>query len=56
MQTLKKLLSYNSKERKDAVFLTFMIIIMALLDMIGVASILPLLVLQIQILLKQILY
>ncbi len=42
MQTLKKLLSLlNSKERKDAVFLTFMIIIMALLDMIGVASILP---------------
>ncbi len=42
MQTLKKLLSLlNSKERKDAVFLTFMIVIMALLDMIGVASILP---------------
>ena len=58
MQTLKKLLSLlNSKERKDAVFLTFMIIIMALLDMIGVASILPFMtVLQIQILLKQILY
>ena len=42
MQTFKKLLFLlNSNERKRAGFLLVMIIIMALLDMIGVASILP---------------
>lgn len=35
------LLLLDSKERKNALLLIFMIIIMALLDMIGVASILP---------------
>ena len=42
MQTLKKLLSILSlRERKQAVLLLLMILIMALLDVIGVASILP---------------
>ena len=42
MQTFKKLLFLLSpKERKSAFFLLIMIMIMALLDMIGVASILP---------------
>tara|TARA_Y100001970_G_scaffold162654_1_gene198816 strand:+ start:8 stop:1771 length:1764 start_codon:yes stop_codon:yes gene_type:complete len=42
MQTLKKyLFILTPSERKDAVLLLFMILIMALLDMIGVASILP---------------
>ena len=42
MQTFKKLLFLLTyKERKHALFLLIMILIMALLDMIGVASILP---------------
>ena len=42
MQNLKKFLFLLSpQERKGAGFLLFMILIMALLDMIGVASILP---------------
>ena len=42
MNTLKKLLFLlNPQERKKAVYLILMILIMALLDMIGVASILP---------------
>jgi ATP-binding cassette, subfamily B, bacterial PglK len=42
MQTIKKLLFILSpRERKQAGFLLIMILIMALLDMIGVASILP---------------
>ena len=42
MQTFKKLLSLLSQhERKRALLLLVMILIMALLDMIGVASILP---------------
>ena len=42
MQTFKKLLFLlNSNERKRAILLLIMILIMALLDMIGVASILP---------------
>ena len=42
MQTFKKLLFLlNHQERKQAGMLLFMIFIMALLDMIGVASILP---------------
>jgi len=42
MQTLKKLLFIlSSRERKQAGLLLLMILIMALLDMIGVASILP---------------
>ena len=42
MQTLKKLLFLLSpKEKKKALRLMFMILLMALLDMIGVASILP---------------
>ena len=42
MQTFKKLLFLlTSRERKDALLLLFLIIIMAILDMIGVASILP---------------
>ena len=42
MQTFKKLLFLlNSNERKRARLLLIMILIMALLDMIGVASILP---------------
>ena len=42
MQTIKKyLFLLTSRERKDAVLLLSMILIMALLDMIGVASILP---------------
>lgn len=42
MQTLKKLLFLLSpKEKKKALKLMFMILLMALLDMIGVASILP---------------
>jgi len=41
-KTIKKILFLlNSSERKHAIFLLFMIIIMALIDMIGVASILP---------------
>ena len=42
MQTLKKLLYLlSSGERKSALLLLVMMLIMALLDMIGVASILP---------------
>ncbi len=42
MKTLKKILFLlNSRERKKAFLLIFMILIMAILDMIGVASILP---------------
>ena len=42
MQTLKKILFILSlRERKQAVLLLLMILIMALLDVIGVASILP---------------
>lgn len=42
MQIFKKLLFLLSRaERKKAALLLFMILIMALLDMIGVASILP---------------
>ena len=42
MQNFKKLLFLlSAQERKSAVFLIIMTIIMALLDMIGVASILP---------------
>ena len=42
MQTFKKLLFLlTPHERRHAILLLFMIIIMALLDMIGVASILP---------------
>ena len=42
MQTFKKLLFLlNANERKNACLLLIMIIIMAILDMIGVASILP---------------
>ena len=42
MQTIKKyLFLLTPRERKDAGLLLFMILIMALLDMIGVASILP---------------
>tara|TARA_Y100000768_G_scaffold387453_1_gene378852 strand:- start:1556 stop:3346 length:1791 start_codon:yes stop_codon:yes gene_type:complete len=42
MNTLKKLLFLlNPHERKRAIYLILMILIMALLDMIGVASILP---------------
>ena len=43
MQTFKKLLFFlTPHERKNAGFLLIMILIMALLDTIGVASILPL--------------
>jgi ABC-type multidrug transport system fused ATPase/permease subunit len=42
MQTLKKLLYFlTPPERKSAILLLFMIFVMALLDMIGVASIMP---------------
>ena len=42
MQTFKKLIFLlNSTERKHAALLLILIIIMAILDMIGVASILP---------------
>ena len=42
MQTIKKILFIlSSRERKHAGLLLVMILIMALLDMIGVASILP---------------
>ena len=42
MKTIKKLLFFLSpRERKRAVLLLVMIMMMALLDMIGVASILP---------------
>ena len=42
MLTFKNLLSLlNPIERRNAILLVIMIIIMALLDMIGVASILP---------------
>ena len=42
MQTIKKLIFLlTPKERKDSFYLLLMIIMMALLDMIGVASILP---------------
>ena len=42
MQTLKKFLFLlNNQERKHACLLLLMILIMALLDMVGVASILP---------------
>ena len=42
MQTLKKLNSFlTSRERKHAGLLLCMIFIMALIDMIGVASIMP---------------
>ena len=42
MQTFKKIFSLlNSQERKNAVLLTIMILIMAFLDMIGIATILP---------------
>jgi uncharacterized membrane protein YqaE (UPF0057 family) len=42
MQTIKKyLFLLTPRERKDAGLLLFMILIMALLEMIGVASILP---------------
>jgi hypothetical protein len=42
MQTLKKIFFIlSSRERKNAGLLFLMILIMALLDMIGVASILP---------------
>ena len=42
MQTFKKLiLLLNSKERNQAAILIVMILIMAILDTIGVASILP---------------
>ena len=42
MQTFKKLIFLlNNQERKSAGLLLIMILIMALLDMIGVASILP---------------
>ena len=42
MQTFKKILFlFNAKERKFAFFILVMILIMALLDMIGVASIIP---------------
>jgi ATP-binding cassette, subfamily B, bacterial PglK len=42
MKSLKKLLSLLSyQEKKNAIFLLFIVVIMALLDMIGVASILP---------------
>ena len=42
MQTLKKILFIlNPRERKQAIFLLIMVIIMALFDMIGIASILP---------------
>ena len=42
MQTYKKLLFLlSSHERKNAGLLLIMIIVMALLDMVGVASILP---------------
>ena len=42
MQSFKKLLFLlSSKERKQAGLLLLMILVMALLDMIGVASILP---------------
>ena len=42
METLKKILFFlNSNERKRAAMLMVMIILMALLDMVGVASIVP---------------
>ena len=42
MQTIKKLIFLlNSHERKKAYLLLIMILVMALIDMIGVASILP---------------
>ena len=42
MQTIKKILFIlTPRERKNAVLLMFMNLIMALLDMIGVVSILP---------------
>ena len=42
MRTFKKLLSLLSQhERRSALLLLVMILVMALLDMIGVASILP---------------
>ena len=44
MQTVHKMLILlTNHERKRAVLLFFMVLIMAFLDMIGVASILPLL-------------
>ena len=42
MEKIKKILSlFTPRERKQAVLLTIMLLIMALLDTIGVASILP---------------
>ena len=42
MKTLKKIIYLlSSEERKNACFLLVLILFMALLDMIGVASILP---------------
>ena len=42
MQTIKKILFLlNARERKQAFFLLLMIIIMALLDMLGIASVVP---------------
>lgn len=42
MEILKKILFlYNAQERKHAVIILMMILVMALLDMIGVASIIP---------------
>ena len=42
MQTIRKFLFLlNPKERKDGILLLLMIILMAILDMIGVASVLP---------------
>ena len=42
MQILKKILFLlSAEERKSAVFLSFMILLMAVIDVIGVASILP---------------
>ena len=58
MQTFKKLLFLlTARERKHAGLLLLMIIIMALIDMIGVASILPFMaVITNPILLKQIIF
>ena len=42
MQTIKKILFLlNARERKQAFFLLLMIIVMALLDMLGIASVVP---------------
>ena len=42
MKTIKKILSLlNTSERKSGGWLLFMILIMAFLDMLGIASILP---------------